>query len=216
MLLAAHSAELYVVNSTAVAGRVRDVYGIEATVVPPARGLSPDGPVEAVEGLEPGFLLTVSRARSYKHTDLVRAAVASMTDERLVVVGGPERHDDPVGITGLSGLSDAQMRWLYSNAAGLIAISHEDFGLTVVEAQSFGLPAVVLRRGGYLDSGIEGVTSIFVDDTSIDTVVAGISALKAHRWDKDAVRRAGARFSAEAFAARMRGVVAQVLDPVGG
>ena len=66
------------------------------------------------------------------------------------------------------------MRWLYANAAGLVAVAHEDFGLTPVEAQAFGLPAVVLRSGGYLDSAIEGITAVFVDEA--DAVRGGRAA----------------------------------------
>jgi glycosyltransferase involved in cell wall biosynthesis len=103
------------------------------------------------------------------------------------------------------------MRWLYSNAAALVAVAHEDFGLTPVEAQSFGLPAVVLRTGGYLDSTIENVTGVFVDDTSPAQVAAGIRAVKARSWDCDVLRRCGERFSRDSFARRMNGIVDEVL-----
>src|SRR4051794_3734137 len=61
---AAHGAAAYLVNSGAVAGRVRVTYGIDSLVVPPARGLSPNGPQTPIVGLQPGYLLTVSRRRA--------------------------------------------------------------------------------------------------------------------------------------------------------
>ena len=55
-------------------------------------------------------------------------------------------------------VSDAGLRWLYANSTGLVAASYEDFGLTPLEAASFGLPTAALRWGGFLDTIVEGVT----------------------------------------------------------
>ena len=208
---AALRAARYVVNSAAVARRVKAVYGIDAAVVPPAPGLSADGPSEPLPGIEPGFLLTVCRPRGYKHTDVVCDAVASLPGERLVVVGGPAKEWSRSCTTAVSGLGDAQMRWLYANASGLVAVANEDFGLTPVEAQSFGLPSVVLRSEGYLDSTIEDVTGVFVDETSPTQVAKAIRDLRSRSWDAGAIRRSGERFSCDAFARRMNGIVADVL-----
>ncbi|MDQ1681079.1 MAG: hypothetical protein QOI42_1938, partial [Frankiaceae bacterium] len=118
----------------------------------------------------------------------------------------------PVGITSLSNLTDAQMRWLYANASGLVAVAHEDFGLTPVEAQSFGVPAVVLRNGGYMDSTIENLTGVFVDDSSVPNVVAGIRALRLRTWDRDVLRRCGERYAPSTFAHRMQAIVDETLS----
>jgi glycosyltransferase involved in cell wall biosynthesis len=209
---AAHDAAAYLVNSGAVAGRVRVTYGIDPTVVPPARGLSPEGPKQPVPGIEPGYLLTVSRRRAYKQTQVICEAVASMPGERLVVVGGGPTTAWPVGVKSVSNLDDAQMRWLYAHAAGLVAVAHEDFGLTPVEAQSFGIPAVVLRNGGYLDSTVEDLTGVFIDSSSVPDVIDGIRALRRRRWDADALRRCGDRYAPNVFAERMTRIVEGVLS----
>jgi glycosyltransferase involved in cell wall biosynthesis len=208
---AAHQAARYVVNSSVVARRVKAAYGIDAAVVPPASGLSADGPQERLAGIDPGFLLTVGRPRSYKRTELVADAVASLPAERLVIVGGSANGWPSPRITAVSALRDAEMRWLYANASGLVAVAEEDFGLSPVEAQSFGLPSVVLRSGGYLDSTIEDVTGVFVDDPSAAQVADGIRSLRSRSWDAEAIRLSAKRFSCDAFAARINEIVAEVL-----
>jgi glycosyltransferase involved in cell wall biosynthesis len=207
------SAEAYVVNSSVVAARVRSHYGIDPLVIPPASGLGPDGPQEPVPGLEPGYLLTVSRQRGYKRIPTVCDAVAAMPGERLVVVGAsPEEYGWPPAIKGVTGLRDEQMRWLYANSDGLIAVAQEDFGLTPVEAQSFGLPSVVLRSGGYMDSTIEGVTGVFIGDVEVPDLIDGIRALRSRDWDREKIRFAADRYAPRTFARRMQDVVAEAIE----
>lgn len=210
---ALRSADAYVVNSSVVAARVQDTYGFEPLVVPPARGLGPDGPQQPVPGVEPGYLLTVGRKRGYKRMPAICDAVAAMPGERLVVVGAqPENYGWPERIRGVLSIDDAQMRWLYANAAGLVAVASEDFGLTPVEAQGFGLPAVVLRKAGYLDSTIENVTGVFVDEPSVAQIRTGIATLRARHWDRAALQRFGERYAAATFTTRITQVVDEVLD----
>ncbi|WP_299033021.1 glycosyltransferase [uncultured Pseudokineococcus sp.] len=213
----ARSAACYLANSSAVRERIRAAYGLEATVVHPPRGLDPEGPDEPVPGVQPGFLLHVGRPRPYKNADAVCRAVAAVPGARLVCVGGtpdpPRGERWPERITSLTDLTDAQLRWLYRSCSALVALSHEDFGLTPVEAYAFGKPALVLRAGGYLDSTVEGVTGVFVDDLDVATVVEGLHRLQRTRFDPEVIRRHGERFSPLAFKAAVEAVVADVLAP---
>lgn len=200
----ARDADLYLVNSTSVRRRVREVYGIEAEVLHPPVMLRPDDAQEPIPGIEPGFLLTVSRARGYKNAALLAEAVSSLPDTRLVVVGEPPEGVDPRRVQAVSGISDAQLTWLYANAEALLAASHEDFGLTPVEANTFGTPVVALRFGGYLDSVAEGVNGVFFDTESASSVRAGIVELRRLGLDRDRVADHARRFALGPFVARLR------------
>lgn len=214
---AAHTATRYLANSTMVQRRIHDAYGIDAGLLHPPVGLDVHGPQEPVPGLEPGFVLTIGRSRGYKNSTVVCEAVAALTDARLVVVGGlPETAGSwPDNLVGVRDISDAQLRWLYAHAAGLVGVSHEDFGLTPVEANAFGVPTVLLRAGGYLDSSVEGLTTVFVDAVEVEAVRDGIARLleaeRAGDWDREAICRHADRFSAASFAAALRREVAGVL-----
>lgn len=107
---AAHSAAAYVTTSTTVADRIESAYGITPAIIPPPRGLTPEGPLDPIAGLMPGFLLTVSRTRGYKHTDRVVAAVESMPGQRLVVVGGGPAEWESDTVSVLRSVSDAGLR----------------------------------------------------------------------------------------------------------
>lgn len=211
---AAATVDRYLANSTVVRERIRRAYGVDAGLLHPPVRIDPSAPQTPVPGLEPGFLLTVSRKRGYKNVKAICEAVERLPGERLVVVG-----DLPAGqgcvwsdrLSGRRGIPDDQMRWLYANAAALVAVSQEDFGLTPVEAYSFGTPGIVLRAGGYLDSSVEGVTGVFADAPTADAVVAAVQDFRRRRFDPDAIRRHADTFHEGTFQARLRSEVAELL-----
>lgn len=214
---AALSADRYLVNSTVVQTAVREVYGIEAEVLaPPPAPIVADGPSEQVEQVSAPFLLCVARLLPYKNVDLVIEAVAAVGGVELVIVGdGPERNRlaelaRRSGGTHLVGrVSDAQLKWLYSNTAGLVAASYEDFGLSPLEAGSFGRPTAALRDGGYLDTVIENTNGVFFDSADAPAIAAAVERMLRATWSAPAIRKHAAGFSEERFAARLHAVVAE-------
>jgi glycosyltransferase involved in cell wall biosynthesis len=209
---AAASADSYLANSSAVAERIRQIYGIEAEVLPPPPALEPGGQTEQVTGVEPGFLLCVSRLLPYKNLDAVVRAFAQLPGEQLILVGsGPEAHKlRAIGgknVSLLGAVSDAQLRWLYRESSGLIAASHEDFGLTPLEAAGFGHPSVVLRWGGFLDTVEEGGTGLFFDSPTPEAVADSVRRMRRHSWEADEIRRHAERFSEKRFIERLRRIV---------
>ncbi|MBV8195149.1 MAG: glycosyltransferase [Candidatus Dormibacteraeota bacterium] len=208
----ARSANRYLCNSTATRRRIRECYGIDAEVLHPPPALDPLGPYEPIAGVEPGFVLCVSRLLPYKNVDAVIAAAEAIAGPRLVVAGeGPERRrlqaaaSDKVHFAGR--VDDAQLRWLYANCTGLVAASHEDFGLTPLEAATFGRPVAALRGGGYLDTVSEGNTGVFFDAPRPMEIAAAVREMLGRAWDADMITERAAAFSEPRFAARLREVV---------
>ncbi len=211
---AAASAHRYLVNSTAVSERVAELYGISAEVVPPPIEVDPEGHREPVPHVEPGFVLCVSRLLPYKNVEAVVSAFRQLPDQRLVVVGsGPlsERiiASSPANVTVLGQVSDANLRWLYASSTGLVAASYEDFGLTPVEAASFGKPTAALRWGGFLDTTVSGVTGLFFEEPQSGMIAEVIEELVSQRWDAQVIADHARQFSADRFAGRLRKVVAE-------
>lgn len=211
---AAASADRYLVNSTAVRGRVRALYGIDAEVLPPPVSIDTEGPEQPVAGIEPGFVLCVTRLLAYKNVDAVVDAVQLRADERVVVVGsGPlaARLRARAGprVTFLGEVGDPVLRWLYRACAGVVSASFEDFGLTPIEAAAYGKPAAVLRWGGFLDSVVDGETGVFVERPDPPAVADALARLRATAWDPVRLRAHARRYAPEHFAERIRAVVAE-------
>ncbi|MCW2616796.1 MAG: glycosyltransferase family 4 protein [Frankiales bacterium] len=210
---AAQSADRYLVNSTVVRQRVLATYGIKATVVPPPVSLDVTATQEAPAGVEPGFFLVVGRARGYKNTEAVCEAFAELPDQRLVVVGGLPSGDWPGNLTGLVDVRDAELAWLYAHCQALVSVAYEDFGLTPVEANAFGKPALVLRAGGFLDTLDEGVSGWFVESVEPAAVRKTVRQLLAAPLDPAPIREHAARYSPAAFATAVQDAVEQAVRP---
>lgn len=209
---AAASADRYIVNSTVVAERVRKAYGIEATVVPPPPAVMP-GEETPVHGIEPGYFLCVGRLHAYKNVDALVAAFRDRPSERLVVVGdGPYREQllaaARSNTTFLHHVSDTQLRWLYANSRAVLAASYEDYGLTPLEAASFGKPVAVLRWGGFLDTVVEGATGVFFDEPTAASVQQALDQLTGRTWSASRIGEHSDLYSPDRFADRIRAVVA--------
>lgn len=207
---AACSADCYIANSTSVAARVRQAYGIEARVVFPPVSIDVHAPQEPIASIEPGYFLVVSRSRGYKGTQLVIDAFRELPHHRLVIIGGEKFTNLSSNIVSLGRVADAQLRWLYTHAAALVSLSREDFGLTPIEANAFGTPALVLKAGGFLDTTQEGVSGLFVNEASVSALVEAVIHFPSH-WDKDRIAENAERFSLNTFTANLSAIIDDVI-----
>lgn len=201
----------YLANSTVVRQRIEATYGMDVpTVFPPhtVSAGSAQTPIPDAERLvSEGYVLSVARLMPYKHVDVAIEAAARAGKNLLIVGKGPEKER----LRAMAGpsvvfahdVSDAQLSWAYAHASALIAISHEDFGITPLEASGWGVPTVALRAGGYLDTIVEGLNGVFVDAPQIEAVAEGISRAAAREWDGDAMRRHADLFSERRFHAEI-------------
>jgi len=216
----ARRADVYLANSTVTRLAVRDAYGIDAQVVPPPPALLPGGRARPLPGVAPGFLLCVARLLPYKNVDVVVDAALELGRPLVVVGDGPERDRlraraarGSAGRVLLAGrVDDDTLRWLYRNAALLVAASHEDFGLTPLEAGASGVPVAALRGGGYLDTVVEGVNGTFFDAPRVDLVAGAAEKALGTRWDVAAIAAHVDGFGQDRFVARLRAEVARLRE----
>lgn len=206
-----------VANSRAVADRVRDWWGLPATVVnPPVRldrfATDPTVPRE-------DFLLFAGRLVPYKRPDLAIRA-AQRAGLRLVVVGDGRYRRRLEALAGpettfLGAAPDEVLVDMYRRCRALLMPGVEDFGIVPVEAMACGTPVLAVGAGGSLDTVVPGLSGAHIAADTDESVVDGFAAAlrDPSTTDLDPLRiRAHAEsFGPEMFRARMAETVARVL-----
>ncbi|WP_167329036.1 glycosyltransferase [Rhodococcoides fascians] len=212
---AASTASRYFAISSVVEPRIRDAYGIDATILPAPQSLDSTLPTASIAQLadwaEAGYYLCISRLLPYKNVDKVMRAFHD-TDRKLVVVGsGPQETElntlTQNNIRMVKNLSDAQIRWLYRHCRGLVAASYEDFGLTPLEAASYGKPSAVLRWGGFLDTVAEGETGVYFNEPEPVSIRKAVMTLDDRDWPAGGMDNHLDQFSEQRFAEALHNAV---------
>lgn len=210
---AARKAGPYVANSTIIQKRIADCYGKRAEILFPPHSVSTDGAQKPITGLEEflagDYFLIVSRLLPYKNVDKAVRAFNTMTDKKLLVIGaGPEKENLQAlageNIRFASQISDEEMRYAYANCTALLAVSFEDFGLTPIEAGSFGKPTIALQAGGYLDTIVEGTNGVFIKESTAENIKEAVEGFRASDWSAEKIQQHVDSFSEAHFIERIK------------
>lgn len=161
----------YAANSREVQARVRRFWGRDARVVNPPVDVDYFASAPpAQRGQSRDYLLGAGRFVGYKNFGLI-VEIAERAGLPLVIAGsGPEEprlrraaERSTTPITFEIRPSQERLRELYWGARALLFPVHEDFGMIPVEAQACGTPVIGIRRGGLLETVVEGETGALVD-----------------------------------------------------
>jgi glycosyltransferase involved in cell wall biosynthesis len=91
-------------------------------------------------------------------------------------------------------------KWdLLKNAKGFIASGIEDFGIFPVEAISCGTPVLAFKRGGYLETVVDGLNGVFYSKTSVDNFKDSLEELLDNDWNVDRMVESVKKFSKDRF-----------------
>ena len=195
----------FIANSPVVADRIQKYYRREAVVIPP--------PVEASRFLfEPGtppedYFLIVSRLMPYKRIDLAIEA-CNRLQLPLVIIGGGRDEQRLKQLAGptirfMGRLSDEEVLRYYARCRALILPGEEDFGITPLEAQASGRPVIAFGAGGALASVVDGVTGVFFQAQSVDSLAEMLATFDESRFDRQAIRNHALEFDKPRFHRRM-------------
>lgn len=202
-----------VANSTAVAERVKQWWGREASVVHPpvdTAGYTPDPSIRREE-----FFLLAGRLVPYKRPDIaVRAAAAA--DVPLIVAGDGRamrvcRQLAGPKTTFLGRVPQHTLVDLHRRARALLMPGVEDFGIVPVESMATGTPVIALGEGGAMDTVVPGITGMHItpggDDDVVDRFAAAMRVFDVDDYDPGQIRRWATKFSENTFRQRMREVI---------
>ncbi|MDG4786753.1 glycosyltransferase [Micromonospora sp. WMMD1102] len=205
----------YAANSREVRDRIARYWRRDATVVnPPVDTDFFAGAPQADREQSRDYLLGVGRWIPYKNFDLI-IAIAEAAGVPLVIAGsGPAEANlrraaarAAVPVRFEVQPDRERLRRLYWGARALLFPVHEDFGIIPVEAQACGTPVIGLRRGGLLETVVDGQTGLLVDSLTAADFVPLLRRLD--ELDLDRLPPHAAGFSHRAFARRLTGWIAE-------
>lgn len=184
-------------NSHFTAGRIRKIYGREASVVYPLLpGFDPSAPFDPPEDKEPMFLwvgrlVPEKRPMTMLEAWLGAADSPELSAFRLVMVGdGPLRVEaqeriDAAGRMGRvelrSGLSRGELKDLYGRALLTVHLaSGEPFGLVPLESMWEGTAVLAVCDGGVMETVVPGQTGFCLESPDPSDLSEAMRRLARH------------------------------------
>ena len=176
--------DFFIANSNFIAERIKRIYGRDAAVIYPPVDTSSFIPVLVKEE----YYFTSARMVAYKKLDLIVKAFEELPHLKLVVSGdGPEfeklkKMATPnVVFTGFLTKNDLVTKM--QRAKAFILAAEEDFGITSLEAQACATPVIALRKGGYLETVLEGKTGCFFDEQNSKAITEAVVDFEQKNWN---------------------------------
>ncbi len=195
--------------STAVQDRIKEYYGRSSKILYPPT----DTERFANDGTQnkQGFVF-FGRQVQHKKADLAIAACNEIGAKLVVVGDGPEhkRLVDMAGptITFKTNVSDKDIVKYVASAEAFIFPNEEDFGIVALEAQAAGTPVIAYRRGGSLDTVVEGVTG----EQTIESLSKALMDFNYKLYNRQAIVDQAERFSAANFHKNLKKIVRDVTE----
>ena len=166
------------------------------------------------------FWLSVNRLYPEKRLELQIEAFRQMPEEKLIIVGGFARgdhaskyaeritHNLPKNVEMHGEVTEEELRDLYARCKGYITTAmDEDFGMTPIEAMAAGKTVVAVKKGGYLESVVDGVTGMLVE-ADVESIAKAIDIIsKNPEVYMDACRERARMFDKSIFIKRMMEVI---------
>ena len=196
---AAQRVDHFIAISTEIRERIARFYNRDSTIIFP--------PVE-VNRFEPAsnhddYFLIVSRLIPYKRVDLAVQACTALglplkiagrgrDLDRLKALAGPT-------VEFLGYVPDEDLPDLVARCRAFIFPGLEDFGITPVEAQAAGRPVIAYRGGGALDTVGEGVTGVFFDEQTVESLSDALRRFAEMSFSPAACRANAERFDRAVF-----------------
>lgn len=206
----------FIANSNFTKERIKKFYRRDAKVIYPPGYLNSKSQItNSKQILNPksqiqninydNYFLIVSQLRHYKRIDVAVEAFNKLELPLIIIGDGDDKRRlqkmAKPNIKFLGWLDDESVTGYYSRCRAFIFSGEEDFGITAVEAMSFGKPVLAFGRGGVKETVIEGVTGEFFDDLEPAILADGVRRILENykNYNQDVIKQRSMEFDKEKF-----------------
>ncbi len=160
--IAAQRPDTYLAISQNVQNRIKKYYHRDSEIIYPPLDMEKWIPTEQKTE---DYFLVVSRLVTYKRVDLAIEVFNQLQLPLKIIGNGREKRKlkrmAGKNIEFLGELTDKELLGYYQRSRAVIFPQEEDFGLVPLEAQASGRPVIAYRKGGALETVVEGETGLF-------------------------------------------------------
>ena len=228
--VAAERPDYLIANSKYTQNRISKYYRRDSEVIyPPVIMCHSERSVSEVEESEPrsldklemtkkNYFLIVSRLSPYKKVDIAVEAFNKLGLPLVVIGQGKQekylRKIAEANVKILSWQNEDIVQNYYKNARAFIFPCEDDFGIAPVEAMLNGVPVIAYRKGGALETIIEGQTGEFFDVQTPEILADGVRRfmLNENRYDRNVIVNKGKEFSRERFEREIGEYIKKVIN----
>jgi len=193
----------FIANSRSIRARIKKFYRRDADVIHPPCDV--DAFLPAPDHEIGNYYLAVGQLVAYKRFDIAVRAF-SQSGKKLVVIGEGEERARLEAMAGdnITFLGKAPFELLkhhYSRCRALIFPGEEDFGIVPVEAMASGRPVIAYKRGGALDTVVQGLTGHFFEEQSPTALAKAVDEFEGqlHLYEPAKISAAAQKYSRERF-----------------
>lgn len=187
--------------STEVQKRIKKYYQRDSEIIFPSVQLISD--LLKTSKKNKDYYLIVGRFEPYKKLDLVVDTFKELKLPLIVAGSGSEfirlKGKSHKNIIFVDNPTDQKLSELYSNAKAFLMPQEEDFGITAVEAQSFGVPVIAYNKGGAKDTVVDGKTGVLFNDQTKQSLINAIVRFDRTSFDSRYLITNAKRFSKDIF-----------------
>ncbi len=196
----------YIANSNYIKKRIKKYFNQTADVLYPPVETNHFRIANAEEHKD--FYLVVSRLVDFKKVDLAIEACNKLKIPLKVAGSGPafDRYSGLAGPTVqlLGYVPEVEKEALMRECKALIFPQLEDFGITPLEVMASGKPVIAFRKGGALETVIEGKTGMFFDKQTPDSLAEAIQKFETMKFDPEVLQKHAKDFSYEVFCEKFK------------
>ena len=191
--ISANRVDFFIAGSENAKRRIEKIYRQKSKVVYPFVELDRFKEIETFDG---GYFVILGRANKYKRFDLAEKACKKNGWDLKIIDGN---------------FSDQLVVEVLAGSRALIIAGEEDFGISSLEAQALGKPVIAYKKGGVLETVIDGKTGVFFDTQSVESLVLAIKKLETIKINPDICKENATQFSKEKFISDFKKLVASLL-----
>src|SRR3989338_4246745 len=201
---AAERVDQFVANSKTVRDRIEKYYRRGSFVIHP--------PVEVntftISDKPKISFLCGGRLVSYKRYDLIIQACTRLKLPLKIFGTGPiEKNLRRIAgetIEFVGRVNDEQKAELYANCIAYINPQEEDFGITPVEAMASGRPVIAYKKGGALETVVEGMSGTFFEEQNWESLADVLLHFDEQAYDPLRICAHAHQFSVQEFQKKMK------------